>query len=508
MHSRIKLKCFIRIFFMFALSSCAPGAAEQAVKQNQTVEISAPSATFTQPAGTPTATPIPTEIPTVSPATLSSQATDLCTAAFSSSVQGGEASAPLLTMSNNYYDEANPGGWKLTGSSELKHPSTEARSANDVQTVICVEEHRIQVGTYDDGAGAFQVRWNVRVVRWNDGTVVAEENFLGDEPSQMKIGGGDHYGFSPSKEYREWLLNLFAEDSVFVQGSGVSNLALSDDGQYLAITGSDFSAKIWNIASHTVVFEQPGESNILSSFVPALFSPDGQQMAMVYLGGINIVDVGKWTTAVQIKGIDIWSADYSEDGTLLATGLGWGYDGVRIYDANSGEAVNTFTLDTPANRILFSAGDTYLIASAYSCDTCLQGQSNGIYIWDFKTGSQAAHIENIRVQDMVLLGNGHILAVAVPKENDIRLYDILSGQQIRTLQGHEAALKAIAATPDGKMLASADESGTILLWNMSTGQIDQRADGYDGISTLAFSTDGKTLAVGSTNATVELWDIR
>ncbi len=67
---------------------------------------------------------------------------------------------------------------------------------------------------------------------------------------------------------------------------------------------------------------------------------------------------------------------------------------------------------------------------------------------------------------------------------------------------------AAAASPDGNLLASADSDGTIILWNVASGQIDRKADGYDSVSALAFSQDGGTLAVGSNNATVELWNIQ
>ncbi|MHB8806272.1 MAG: WD40 repeat domain-containing protein [Anaerolineaceae bacterium] len=508
MKKRSILIFFIWISSLSILAGCTSGTAEKAIMQTQTAEAAAHPAVPVQPADTPTATPLPTEVPTVAPSTLSAQAAALCDAATALAVEEGEASAPLLTMSNNLYEDGNPSGWVLTNSSELKHPATEARSADEVQTVICVEEHRDLTGFYDDGGGAYMIWWLVRVVRWGDGAVVAEEVFYGEEPSQMKVGSGDHYGFSPAKQYREWLLTLFAEDSIFVQGTGVSNLALSPDGQYLVVTGSDFSAKIWDITQHEPVFEQAGETNILSSFLPVIFSPDQLHMAMTYLGGMNIMSVGNWNTVAQIDGIDIWSADFSEDGSLLAAGLGWSYDGVRIYDANTGEQVNNFTLDTPVNRILFSSGDRFLIASAYGCDTCANGQSNGIYVWNFQSGTQIAHIEGVRVQDMALLGDSNILAVAVAKENDIRLYDITSGEQSDALRGHEAMVMAMAANPNGNLLASADSNGTIILWNTITGQIDQKADGYDTISTLAFSADGKTLAVGSSNATVELWNIQ
>jgi hypothetical protein len=247
-----KLSAIIFIVCILALSILSGCTSSQAVKVVNTQE---PAATVLPPtpASTPTSQPTSIPTPTISPETNTDRAGKMCDQAFKSAVKRQTASAPLLTLVKYTYDKIIGAEWRYIPSNEQINSVTEARSAETVQTVVCVQVSRTSAGSYDDGTGAYILNWKVRLVRWADGQVVDEKSFVGGKPSQVKVHGGDGYGQSPVKEYREWLLNLFAADSVFVQGVGVSSVAFSADGKYLVVAGSDFSAKIWDIAQHKTV---------------------------------------------------------------------------------------------------------------------------------------------------------------------------------------------------------------------------------------------------------------
>lgn len=75
---------------------------------------------------------------------------------------------------------------------------------------------------------------------------------------------------------------------------------------------------------------------------------------------------------------------------------------------------------------------------------------------------------------------------------------------------HQGAVNSVAFSPDGQILASADQEGVIVLWDVGTGQIvGQPLTGHRGpISSLAFSTNGQILASAGNDQTIRLWDLR
>ena len=79
---------------------------------------------------------------------------------------------------------------------------------------------------------------------------------------------------------------------------------------------------------------------------------------------------------------------------------------------------------------------------------------------------------------------------------------------VRTLQGHTDSIERIAWSPDGRMLASPSNDGTIRMWNAETGECLHTLEEHKGTVTtsVAFHADGRTLASGSSNGTIELWD--
>jgi len=94
-------------------------------------------------------------------------------------------------------------------------------------------------------------------------------------------------------------------------------------------------------------------------------------------------------------------------------------------------------------------------------------------------------------------------------DGTIRLWDAVSGDELRILTRRRAAVTALRFSGDGKSLASGDASGHIEVWDPSTGRaIASLCCQGDRIEDIALSPDGSRLVSAARSDGVALWDVK
>ena len=93
---------------------------------------------------------------------------------------------------------------------------------------------------------------------------------------------------------------------------------------------------------------------------------------------------------------------------------------------------------------------------------------------------------------------GEIL-VAVTRQNQIRAWDLGSGEILSTLRGQGASFRTMRISDDGEYLAIADRENVIRVWTLSpyTGISDIISDSDGMFRTIAVSPDSSTLVSNS-----------
>lgn len=108
--------------------------------------------------------------------------------------------------------------------------------------------------------------------------------------------------------------------------------------------------------------------------------------------------------------------------------------------------------------------------------------------------------------------DGKLLAAAggLPARNgEVKIWDVDSRKLVQTVHGHADCIYATAFSPDGKSIATSSYDKLIKLWDVSTGkEIRTFKDHIDAVYALAFTPDGKRLVSGAADRTVKIWDAR
>jgi WD40 repeat protein len=121
----------------------------------------------------------------------------------------------------------------------------------------------------------------------------------------------------------------------------------------------------------------------------------------------------------------------------------------------------------------------------------------------------SGHAEAVRA--LAFSRDGKLLAAAggLPaRGGEIKIWDVESRKEIRTIQGHTDCIYAVAFSPDGKSLATSSYDKLIKLWDVATGkEIRTLKDHIDAVYALAFTPDGKRLVSGAADRSVKVWDV-
>jgi len=282
-------------------------------------------------------------------------------------------------------------------------------------------------------------------------------------------------------------------------GGKVTSMMYSPNGSQIASGNSDHTSQLWDVRTGLCIHTLNGHDAEVRSVA---YSPQGDRIA----SASNDMTVKVWDVESG-ECCYIWIGHTRE-----VSGVIYSPKGTQVASCSDDCTVRIWDVET-GNCLHVLKGHEYPIASiAYSPQghqlaSASRDYSGNLRLWDVATGD--CHVltsYGYHFYLVVYSPNGNQLASA--GHGDVMLWDVAQGECLHTLEGHTDTVRCVVYSPQGDLVASAGDDGTVRLWDVATGVCQQTLTGHtNSITSVMFSPKENRAASSSLDTTVRLWNI-
>lgn len=173
---------------------------------------------------------------------------------------------------------------------------------------------------------------------------------------------------------------------------------------------------------------------------------------------------------------------------------------VFLLDATTGEEIRTFQPEPEVYHIGFNATGTLMVTSS---------TTGAIDLWQVRTGDR---IRTFSIPDVAAWGadiapDGSQV-IGAYGDGVVYLWNTQSGEIIHRLNGHARLVWDVAFAPDGQTAVSGAYDNNVIHWDLETGSIINEFLGHrSAVYDVTFSDDGQRVLSTAFDGSARLWDL-
>ncbi|GAA0219939.1 hypothetical protein GCM10010492_17500 [Saccharothrix mutabilis subsp. mutabilis] len=265
------------------------------------------------------------------------------------------------------------------------------------------------------------------------------------------------------------------------------------DGTWLATAGGD-GVRVWHPGTGRLLRVVPRTVSPFSGDTCAL-SRDGRTLAVDGRANTTLLlDTTTWEPSTTVLRHGAHGPDlrcFTADNKTLVT---IGDDKLVVWDVGTGRAVRTFKTP-PGTEHCVSLDDGQVLTA----------DDEGLKVWNLDAGVPVARCDPQRATGTPVVGlDGR--CVAVPTGDGLLVWDLAEPARPPVVLHYHPNLSAAVFLPDGRTLATGDETGLIVLWDTAGWQPTAWIAAHAGsVQDLAVTPNGVLVSLGG-DATVRLWN--
>ncbi len=338
---------------------------------------------------------------------------------------------------------------------------------------------------------------SIQVLRLSDGELVHTFKAHVNPVHSLAFSADSSLLISSSKDrVAFWRLRDGKEAAALENyAGGITTVAYSPDGQWLAAGQENGEVSVWDSESGQLRYALKAHKKPVTRVA---FSPDGALLVTASADGrVRMWRMQDGALLYTLRGHknEVTDVAFHPDGSLIATSSMGKL--IKLWRADDGTFVRSLSGHEAGVVSLAFSPDGRLLASA--------SQAGTVGIWDVETGRLLHKLKAQSVSDVLFSPDGQLLLMNTSDGIELwRVADWSFQQEISSLGG----VASMAISPDNLMVAIGKRDGAMIFWDIPSDERLFEMKAHHGpVTDIAFRDDGVRLVSASADGTMSIWGI-